>query len=77
MGDLSGRRGRVVGMEPLGAGDVGRTVIRAEVPELEMIRYAVELRALTQGTGTFTRSLARHEPMPDHLAATVLRDRAS
>ncbi|OHV40651.1 MULTISPECIES: elongation factor G-like protein EF-G2 [Pseudofrankia] len=77
MGDLSGRRGRVIGMEPLGAGDVGRTVIRAEVPELEMIRYAVELRSLTQGTGTFTRSPARYEPMPDQLAATMIRDRAS
>ncbi|OHV45217.1 elongation factor G-like protein EF-G2 [Pseudofrankia sp. BMG5.36] len=77
MGDLSGRRGRVIGMEPLGAGDVGRTVIRAEVPELEMIRYAIELRSLTQGTGTFTRSPARYEPMPDHVASTMIRDRAS
>jgi elongation factor G len=71
MGDLSGRRGRVVGMEPLGAGDVGRTVIRAQVPELEMIRYAVDLRALTQGTGTFTRRQATYEPMPEQLAAAV------
>jgi elongation factor G len=42
-----------------------------------MIRYAVELRSLTQGTGTFTRSPARYEPMPDQLAATMIRDRAS
>jgi elongation factor G len=76
MGDLSGRRGRVIGMEPLGAGDVGRTVIRAEVPELEMLRYAIELRALTHGTGTFTRHLTRYEPMPEQLAATVLKDRS-
>jgi elongation factor G len=73
MGDLSGRRGRVIGMEPVGAGDAGRTVIRAEVPELEMIRYAVDLRSLTQGTGTFTRHLARYEPMPENLAAAALK----
>ncbi|MBL7494761.1 elongation factor G-like protein EF-G2 [Frankia sp. CNm7] len=77
MGDLSGRRGRVVGMEPVGRGDSGRTVIRAEVPELEMIRYAIDLRSVTQGTGTFTRSMARYEPMPEHLAAAVMKDRAS
>jgi elongation factor G len=77
MGDLSGRRGRVIGMEPLGAGDVGRTVIRAEVPELEMMRYAIELRALTQGTGTFTRTPGRYEPMPEQLAAAMIRDRSS
>ncbi|ADP80359.1 elongation factor G-like protein EF-G2 [Pseudofrankia inefficax] len=76
MGDLSGRRGRVIGMEPLGAGDAGRTVVRAEVPELEMLRYAIELRALTHGTGTFTRHLTRYEPMPEHLAATVIKDRS-
>jgi elongation factor G len=77
MGDLSGRRGRVIGMEPLGAGDVGRTVIRAEVPEQEMIRYAVDLRSLSQGTGTFTRRLARYEPMPEQLAASIAKERAS
>jgi len=77
MGDLSSRRGRVVGMEPLGSGDLGRTVIRAEVPEPEMLRYAVDLRALTQGTGTFTRRLARYEPMPEQLAAAVLKSAAS
>jgi elongation factor G len=77
MGDLSSRRGRVIGMEPLGTGDLGRTVIRAEVPESEMLRYAVDLRALTQGTGTFTRRLARYEPMPEQLAAAVLRSAAS
>jgi elongation factor G len=72
MGDLSGRRGRVSGMEPVGG---GRTVVRAEVPEVEMTRYAVELRSLTQGTGTFTRRHARYEPMPDHLAQAVAKDR--
>jgi elongation factor G len=69
MGDLSGRRGRVVGTEPIGAG--GRTLIRAEVPEVELTRYAIDLRSLSHGTGTFGRTYLRHEPMPSHLASKV------
>jgi len=69
LGDLSGRRGRVLGTEPVGAGD--RTVVRAEVPELELVRYAVDLRSLSHGTGSFTRSYVRHEPVPDAVAARL------
>jgi elongation factor G len=65
MSDLSGRRGRVVGTEQSGA---GRTLVRAEVPELEIGRYAIDLRSLSHGTGRFDRSYARHEPMPPQLA---------
>ncbi|MDA0567896.1 elongation factor G-like protein EF-G2 [Streptomonospora sp. S1-112] len=65
MSDLSARRGRVVATEM--AGD-GRTLIRAEVPQLEITRYAVDLRSLAHGTGTFSRSYLRHEPLPAHLA---------
>ena len=61
MSDLSGRRGRVAGTEPVGA---GRTLVRAEVPELEITRYAVDLRSLSHGTGTFSRTYSRHEPCP-------------
>ena len=49
----------------------GRTVIRAEVPEVEIGRYAIELRSLSHGTGTFTRNYLRHEPMPPQLATKV------
>ncbi len=48
MSDLSGRRGRVVGTEQAGG---GRTLVRAEVPEIEIGRYAVDLRSLSHGTG--------------------------
>ncbi|MET9418411.1 elongation factor G-like protein EF-G2 [Streptomyces klenkii] len=65
MSDLSGRRGRVIGTEQSGA---GRTLVRAEVPEIEIGRYAVDLRSLSHGTGRFTRSYARHEPMPPQIA---------
>ncbi|MFC8619571.1 elongation factor G-like protein EF-G2 [Micromonospora purpureochromogenes] len=67
MGDLSGRRGRVLGTEPDPDAD-GRTLVRAEVPATELLRYAVELRSMTHGTGTFTRDFARYDPMPTHLA---------
>ncbi|MER6140207.1 elongation factor G-like protein EF-G2 [Streptomyces sparsogenes] len=68
MSDLSGRRGRVVGTEQSGG---GQTLIRAEVPEIEIGRYAVDLRSLSHGTGRFSRSYARHEPMPAQLADRI------
>jgi elongation factor G len=71
MSDLSGRRGRVGGTEPLGA---GRTLIRAEVPQLEITRYAIDLRSISHGTATFTRAYLRHDPMPPQLAAKLQAD---
>ncbi|MFC0598722.1 elongation factor G-like protein EF-G2 [Streptomyces palmae] len=68
MSDLSGRRGRVVGTEQLAGGN---TLIRAEVPEIEIGRYVIDLRSLSHGTGRFSRSYARHEPMPPQLADRV------
>jgi elongation factor G len=69
MSDLAGRRGRVGGSAPV---DGGRTSISAEVPGSELTRYAIELRSLSHGTGTFTRRYVRHEPMPRSLAQSVL-----
>ena len=69
LGDLSARRGRVLGTEPVG--ESGRTLVRAEVPEWEIVRYAVDLRSLSHGTGSFTRSYARHEPVPEAVAARL------
>ncbi len=68
MSDLSGRRGRVLGTEQ-SAG--GRTLIRAEVPEIEIGRYSVDLRSLSHGTARFSRRYARHEPMPPQVAERV------
>jgi elongation factor G len=69
MSDLSGRRGRVTGTESI-AGE--RSRVNAEVPEVELVRYATDLRALTAGTGRFTRSYLRHDPMPEHEAQKAL-----
>lgn len=65
MSDLSGRRGRVLGTEQTNG---GRTLIKAEVPEIEIGRYAVDLRSLSHGTARFSRSYARHDPMPPQIA---------
>ncbi|KSU69135.1 translation elongation factor 2 (EF-2/EF-G) [Pseudarthrobacter enclensis] len=61
MSDLSGRRGRLTGTTSSGE---GLTDISAEVPDQELLRYAIDLRALTAGTGRFTRSYLRHDPVP-------------
>jgi len=61
MSDLSGRRGRLTGTDSSGE---GLTEISAEVPDQELLRYAVELRALTAGTGRFRRQYLRHDPVP-------------
>ncbi len=68
MSDLSSRRGRVLGTEAIG---VGRTLVKAEIPELEITRYTIDLRSISHGTGSFTRQYLRHEPLPSHLAAKV------
>jgi elongation factor G len=66
MSDLSGRRGRVLGSEPVGD---DRTLVRAEVPQTEIIRYSIDLRASSHGAASFTRKFVRYEPMPENLAA--------
>jgi len=69
LGDLSSRRGRVLGTTPHGS---GRTRIDAEVPERELRNYAVDLRSLAHGSGEFHRGYLRHEPMPAPVSRTVL-----
>ena len=75
MSDLSSRRGRVLGTEQVGN---DRTVVNAEVPQIELVRYAIDLRSLTHGAGSFTReSFTRYEPMPAHIATKVLQEMAA
>ncbi|MBY8875375.1 elongation factor G-like protein EF-G2 [Micromonospora sp. PLK6-60] len=73
LGDLSGRRARVLGTEPDPDAE-GRTLVRAEVPATELLRYAVELRSMTAGAGTFRREFARYDPMPTHLADQIRKE---
>jgi elongation factor G len=67
MSDLSARRGRLLGTESHG----DRTSVRAAVPQTELLRYAIDLRAATHGTGTFTRTFAHYEPMATEQARSV------
>ena len=61
LGDLSSRRGRVLGTE---TDQIGQMLVRAEVPVAELVRYAVDLRGLTSGTASFTRRFSRYAPAP-------------
>ena len=60
MGDLNGKRGRIIGMTPMGR----ETAIEADVPQAEILRYATELRSLTQGRGRYTVEFSHHDPAP-------------
>jgi len=71
IGDLNGRRGRPLGMEPVAA---GMTDIKAEVPMAEMLTYAPDLRSITGGQGEFTMEFERYEEVPGHLAAKVVHE---
>jgi elongation factor G len=64
MTDLQMRRGRVIGTEP---DTSGRTTVMAEVPASEVTRYPIDLRSVSHGTGTFSRSPIGYEPMPANL----------
>ncbi len=68
MSDLSARRARLLGNENVGD---DRTLVHAHVPERELVRYAIELRAASKGAGTFTRSFDHYEPMPEEQARSV------
>jgi elongation factor G len=69
IGDLNSRRGRPLGMEPVGA---GMSEIKAEVPMAEMLSYAPDLRGITGGQGEFTMEFERYEEVPGHLAGKVV-----
>ncbi|MFC5729896.1 MULTISPECIES: elongation factor G [Nocardioides] len=72
MSDLSARRGRLLGTDqvtsPTGTQDI---VVRAQVPQRDLVRYAIDLRSMTHGAGTFTRTFAHYEPMPEEIAKDV------
>ena len=71
MSDLNTRRARVQGMNPLG----GSTVISAQVPQAEMLKYATELRSLTQGRGSYTMSFSHYEEVPAHIGQQIADQR--
>ena len=72
MGDVSKRRGRIMGMSE--STRKGYTVIEAEIPAAEMTVYAVQLRAMTQGRGTYTFEFVRYEEVPSEIAQKVIAE---
>lgn len=73
MGDMNKRRGRVLGMEP---NEYGEQTLLVEVPEVEILKYCIDLRAMTQGKGEFQYDFARYEEVPDTLAKKIIEARA-
>jgi|LFRM01.1.fsa_nt_gb elongation factor G len=70
MGDLNKRRGRIFGMETVN----GRTVVKGEVPQGEIFKYATDLRSMTQGRGKFSVKFERYEEAPMNIAQKVIEE---
>ncbi|NLF59385.1 MAG: elongation factor G, partial [Candidatus Hydrogenedens sp.] len=68
-GDLNSRRGRLLGMDAVGG---GRQVIRALVPEAEILRYSTDLRSMTQGRGSYELKLSHYDEVPEHVAKEII-----
>ncbi|MBQ6735818.1 MAG: elongation factor G [Lachnospiraceae bacterium] len=73
MGDLNKRRGRVLGMNPVG----GKQVIEAEVPQMELYGYCTQLRSMTGGAGDFEYEFARYEQTPSDVQEKEVAARAA
>ncbi len=74
MGDLNKRRGRVLGMNPAGA---GKTEIVADVPMMEIFGYNTDLRSMTGGSGTYSYEFARYEQAPSDVQEKEVAARAA
>lgn len=68
MGDLNKKRGKIMGMEPQN----GYQLIRAQAPMSEMFKYAIDLRSITQGRGSFTTEFSHYDEVPQQIAEAVI-----
>jgi elongation factor G len=71
MGDLNSRRGRVQGTE---VGADNDSIVTALVPTSEIVRYAIDLRSMTGGRGSFRAEFDHYDPLPHNLWDHVKRD---
>lgn len=71
LGDLNGKRARIQGTESVGG---GRQMVRAKIPLAEITRYAIDLRSMTAGQGTFRMSFSHYEEVPAHLSDRVVAE---
>jgi elongation factor G len=70
LSDLSSKRGKVLGQNPIGGGILE---IKAQVPQAELLRYAIDLKALTSGTGSFEVEFSHYSPISGRLADDVIK----
>lgn len=70
IGDLSGRRGRVEGMEAIEGTNIQK--VAAVVPLAEMFGYATDIRSKTQGRGTFSMEFSKYEPVPNNIKEEIM-----
>ena len=70
MSDVNGRRGKILGTEP----DDGYQKVHATVPAHEMLRFALDLRSITQGRGSFQQRFSHYDEMPAHLAKAIIEE---
>ncbi len=71
MSDLTSKRGRVLGMDNIGE---GIQLIKAKVPQAELLKYSIELRAITSGTGSFEMDFSHYEPISGKIAEDVIKE---
>jgi elongation factor G len=68
-GDLSGRRGRILGQEMLPG---NQCVIKAQAPLAEVMQYNSQLRSVTGGQGSYSMELSHYEPVPAHVQQQII-----
>jgi elongation factor G len=73
MSDLSSKRGKILGQDSAG----GIAEIRAEVPQAELLRYSIDLRSITSGTGSFSVAFDHYAPISGRIADDVIKARES
>ena len=71
IGDLNKRRGRVMGMNPA---EDGQQLVEAEIPMSEVADYAITLRSMTQGRGSFSVKFERYEPVPAEVQEKIIAE---
>ncbi len=69
IGDFNSKRGRILGMEPIGG---GLGIVKAHVPYSELLKYPVDLRSMTQGRGSFTMEFAHYDEVPQKIAEDII-----
>jgi elongation factor G len=71
MSDLNSKRGRVLGMDNIVG---GIQLIKAKVPKSELLKYSIELRSITSGTGSFEMDFSHREPITGKIADDVIKE---